>query len=68
MGYIQQAFTRAAVRESLQHGVENAPYLQRSDLKRTRAGIATTHGKNIEPNATHVVTKSIHTLCDEMDS
>ena len=29
--YIQQAFERVAVRETLIHGEENAPYLQRED-------------------------------------
>ena len=30
-GYVQQAFERVAVRETLIHGEENAPYLQRED-------------------------------------
>ena len=38
VGYIQQAFTRACVRESLQHGEENRPYLQRADARRTSIG------------------------------
>eukprot|EP00966_Prymnesium_polylepis_P276455 6387160-Prymnesium_polylepis.1 len=37
-GYIEQAFTRACVRESLQHGEENAPYRQRVDVRRTSTG------------------------------
>eukprot|EP00966_Prymnesium_polylepis_P030280 704024-Prymnesium_polylepis.1 len=39
-GYIQQAFTRACVRESLQYGEENAPYRQRADVRRTSVGKA----------------------------
>ena len=41
MGYVQQAFTRACVRESLQHGKENEPFLQRADVRRTATGRAT---------------------------
>lgn len=37
-GYIQQAFSRAVVREKLGHGTENEPYLQRADWKRLRTG------------------------------
>ena len=37
-GYIQQAFTRAVVKEKLGHGAENEPYLQREDWKRLRSG------------------------------
>ena len=40
-GYIRQAFTRACVREDLRHGVENAPFLQRIDARRTATGKAT---------------------------
>ena len=42
VGYIQQAFTRACVRESLQHGEANAPFRQRKDAKRTSAGVVKT--------------------------
>jgi hypothetical protein len=45
VGYIQQAFTRACVREALRHGPENAPVLQRVDAPRTNTGIAAPHHK-----------------------
>ena len=45
VGYIQQAFSRACVRESLQHGPENAPFLQRADARRTAVGRATVSRK-----------------------
>ena len=45
VGYIQQAFRRACVRESLQHGPENAPFLQRADARRTAIGRATVSRK-----------------------
>ena len=38
VGYLEQAFTRACVRESLQHGKENEPYQQRADARRTAVG------------------------------
>ena len=38
VSYIKQAFKRASVRESLQHGPENAPFLQRADAMRTTLG------------------------------
>ena len=41
VGYCQQAFSRVCVRESLQHGKENAPFLQRADARRTQHGRAT---------------------------
>ena len=34
MGFTEQAFKRACVRESLQHGEENVPYGQRIDYQR----------------------------------
>ena len=37
-GFLQQAFSRACVRESLQHGPENVAFLQRADARRTRTG------------------------------
>ena len=40
-GYVQQAFARACVREDLQHGSENAPFLQRADARRRAMGKAT---------------------------
>jgi hypothetical protein len=41
IGYIEQAFKRTCVRESLQHGEANAAYLQRADARRTMVGKAT---------------------------
>jgi hypothetical protein len=41
VGFIEQAFSRACVRESLQHGAANAPYMMRSDAKRKAEGKAT---------------------------
>ena len=37
VGFVQQAFSRACVRESLQHGPENAPFMQRTDAQRKAA-------------------------------
>ena len=37
-GYIEQAFTRATVSESLKHGPENEPYLLRRDARQTSTG------------------------------
>jgi hypothetical protein len=45
VGYIQQAFTRACVREALRHGPENAQFLQRVDAQRTNTGIVAPHKK-----------------------
>ena len=44
-GYIEQAFRRVTVRESLQHGPENAPFLQRADACRTAQGKTTSYKK-----------------------
>ena len=40
IGFIEQAFKRSCVRESLQHGEENVPYMQRIDYSRTGTGKA----------------------------
>ena len=45
VGYIQQAFTRACVREALRHGEENAPFLQRIDALRANTYLAGAHKK-----------------------
>ena len=39
-GFVQQAFARACVRESLQHGPENAVFAQRADARRVAKGKA----------------------------
>jgi hypothetical protein len=41
VGFIEQAFRRACVREALQHGEENKPFQQRADARRTAQGRAT---------------------------
>ena len=38
VGFIEQAFRRVCVRESLQHGKENLPFQQRADARRTAVG------------------------------
>ena len=41
-GYLQQVFTKACVKERLNYGAENVPFLQRVDWKRLRSGKSTT--------------------------
>jgi len=41
VGFVEQAFKRLCVRESLQHGEANAAFLQRGDVRRTATGRAT---------------------------
>ena len=66
VGYVQQAFTRACVRESLRHGEENAQYLQRSDNKLVSEGKASkavlSKAKGEEQDES-VIKPLIHTLC-----
>ena len=40
-GYMQQIFTRGCVKERLNYGVENEPFLQRADWQRLRSGKST---------------------------
>ena len=63
-GYIEQAFTRACVRESLQHGEENAPYLQRADVRRTTTG-KTSNGRKCAEESPAAM-RSITELCAEL--
>ena len=63
-GYIQQAFTRACVRESLQHGAENAPYRQRVDVRRTSTGKATFSRKSAEESP--AMMRPMTELCAEL--
>eukprot|EP00966_Prymnesium_polylepis_P080492 1864991-Prymnesium_polylepis.1 len=63
-GYIEQAFTRACVRESLQHGEENRPYRQRVDVRRTTTGKASSGRKSAHESP--AVMKSIAELCAEL--
>ena len=64
-GYIEQAFRRVTVRESLQHGVDNAPYLQRTDARRKAAGKANTYKKlkEGEPDSS-----TMRQLCEALGS
>jgi hypothetical protein len=48
VGYIQQAFTRACVRESLRHGKENEKYLLRVDAVRAATGAAGSKRKAVD--------------------
>ena len=70
MGYIQQAFTRACVSESLRHGKANAPYMQRSDraLKsKGKASMAVSSKlKVVSEGESPVVMRSIHGLCADL--
>ena len=61
-GYIEQAFRRVSVRESLQHGLENAPYVQRADVRRTSLGKASVYHK-LKPDAP--TPSTMRQLCDE---
>ena len=63
-GYIQQAFTRACVRESLQHGEENRPYRQRVDVRRTSFGKASVSRKGAGESP--AVMRPITELCNEL--
>ena len=64
-GYIEQAFRRVTVRESLQHGVDNAPYLQRTDARRKSMGKANTYKKlkEDEPDS-----QTMRQLCEALGS
>eukprot|EP00966_Prymnesium_polylepis_P174150 4029463-Prymnesium_polylepis.1 len=61
---VEQAFTRACVRESLQHGEENAPYRQRVDVLCTSTGEATTSVKGAGQSP--AVMRPITELCAEL--
>ena len=63
-GYIQQAFTRACVRESLQHGEDNRPYRQRKDVRRTSTGKASNCRKGAEESPAPM--RAITELCAEL--
>ena len=63
VGFIEQAFRRVSVRESLQHGEANGPYLLRADARRTAVGKATKCGKF--QRGTPMPMRSIHTLTSE---
>lgn len=67
VGYIEQAFRRVCVRESLQHGEENAPFKQRADARRTAIGRATLSRKPkemdspIAPMSVYEAADALHT-------
>ena len=71
VGYIQQAFTRACVREALRHGPENAPYLQRSDRALVTKGkasqAASSKLKGLAEGESPRVTPSIVSLCEQCE-
>ena len=62
VGYIQQAFTRACVREALRHGEENLPYLLRVDAVRAANGVAVPQRKRAMAPM-----RSIHEMCKEWE-
>jgi hypothetical protein len=64
-GYIEQAFRRVSVRESLQHGADNAPYLQRTDHRRKTVGKGNTYQK---VKVADPETRTIRQLCAELGS
>ena len=70
MGYIQQTFTRACVREAIRHGPENAPFLLRVDAQRAATGIATPHKKfeAITPEPMKSMVELTQTLREEMEA
>ena len=63
-GFIEQAFRRACVRESLAHGEANAPFLQRKDVLRVTTGKAPTAPKFLDGTPVPPM-PSIHSLCKE---
>ena len=62
-GFVQQAFSRLCVRESLQHGPENAAYAQRCDARRVAKGKASTTRKAYQQE--HLPMATIRELCEE---
>jgi hypothetical protein len=63
-GYIEQAFTRACVRESLQYGEENAPFRQRADVRHTSTGKATLGRKGAHESP--AVMRPLTEVCAEL--
>jgi len=63
VGFIQQAFTRACVRESLRHGEDNVAYAQRRDRLLTTLGKASFCKKLVEEEAPR---RSIYSLAKEL--
>ena len=64
VGYVEQAFKRLCVRESLQHGADNAPFMQRVDARRKRAGVNKgARNALVKPKKAKVDAPPMHTLC-----
>ena len=70
VGYIQQAFTRACVRESLRHGEANAPYMQRADrvlVSKGKGSVAVSSKlKSQADGESPVPIRSIYSACAEI--
>jgi hypothetical protein len=67
VGFVQQAFSRACVRESLQHGEANAPYMLRSDAKRKSQGKAISC-KKFRAEESPVPERLLHAIVAEMSA
>ena len=67
VGYIEQAFRRTCVRESLKHGEANAAFLQRTDAKLTQAGKANTHHKFTPMDSPIPPMQSVHDAAKDYD-
>jgi len=66
VGFIEQAFKRLCVRESLQHGEANAAYRQRRDARRTAAGTAATAKKYVFNDSPAPPMKSVYEAAKEL--
>ena len=64
-GFVQQAFSRLTVRESLQHGPENEAFAQRVDARRVVVGKASISRKAYQGEQLSLST--IRELCEEME-
>jgi hypothetical protein len=64
-GYIEQAFGRACVSESLKHGEDNRPYLQAKDARMKSSGKANVYKKYSEETAP--ATRSVRELAQELE-
>ena len=68
VGYIQQAFTRTCVRESLRHGEANAPWLLREDYARTSTGVASRSKMPMEGPLRSIKSAVEHSECSMADT
>jgi len=64
-GYIEQAFSRACVSESLKHGEDNLPYLQARDARTKAAGKANAYKKFSEETPSAM--RSMRELTQELE-